>query len=142
MNEQPLSALLREIVEPRRKRLGLSLRRAAGRAGMSEASWRQLVRGGVNVRDEWITREPRPDQLLVMAAAVSPETLAEVTEAVDPSPEEVHSARSRVHIPDPAEEEIMASKHLRPEEKLRLLEALRRVRSHPASEDAGESRAG
>jgi transcriptional regulator with XRE-family HTH domain len=141
MSAQPLTGLLEEVVEPRRKRQGLSVRRAATRAGMSEATWRQLVRGGVRVRDQWLAREPRPDQLLVMAAAVSPETLALVTDAIDPSPDEVEAARRKVHIPDPAEEEIMASKHLRPEEKLRLLEVLRRLREE-RSADAAEWRAG
>lgn len=129
MGEQPPPTLLQEIVEPRRKHLGLSLRRAASRAGMSEATWRQLVRGGVSVRDEWVPRTPRRSQMLTMAAAVSQDALLLMSEALEASPEEVDLARGRVHLPDPAEEEILASRHLLPEEKLRLVETLRRLRS-------------
>lgn len=136
---RPSPNLLQEIVEPRRKHLGLSLRRAASRAGISEATWRQLVRGGVNVRDEWVPRAPRRSQLLTMAAAVSQEALLLMSEALEASAEEVEQARDQVHLPDPAEEEILASRHLLPEEKLRLVETLRRLRRE---RDIDDSRAG
>jgi transcriptional regulator with XRE-family HTH domain len=141
MGEQPSPNLLEEIVEPRRKRLGLSLRKAADRAGMSEATWRQLVRGGVNVRDEWVRRAPRRSQLLTMAAAVSEEALALMSDALEASTEELDQARRQVHVPDPAEEEILTSRHLRPEEKLRLVETLRLVRGQ-AADDSEAPRAG
>jgi transcriptional regulator with XRE-family HTH domain len=136
---RPSPNLLQEIVEPRRKQLGLSLRRAASRAGISEATWRQLVRGGVNVRDEWVPRAPRRSQMLTMAAAVSQEALLLMSEALEASAEEVELARDQVHLPDPAEEEILASRHLLPEEKLRLVETLRRLRGE---RDVDDSRAG
>ena len=126
------SRLLHTIVEPRRKSRQLSLRRAASRAGMSEATWRQLVRGGVTAQGQWVTRIPRRLQLLTMAAAVDDETFACMVDALEATDGEQEAARSRVHIPDPAEEEILASRHLRPEEKLRLVEVLRTHRGEAA----------
>ena len=48
---------------------------------------------------------------------------------LDATADEVSGARSQVRILDGAEEEILASRHLLPQEKLRLLEVLRTCRS-------------
>jgi hypothetical protein len=77
--------------------------------------------------------------MLTMAAAVSQEALLLMSEALEASAEEVELARDQVHLPDPAEEEILASRHLLPEEKLRLVETLRRLRGERNVDD---SRAG
>ena len=127
--------LLADLVEPRRKSQALSLRRAADRAGMSEATWRQLVRGGVTTQGQWVARVPQRIQLLTMAAAVGEDALTHMVEAVSATEEETAAARARVHIPDPAEEEILGSRHLLPEEKLRLVEALRAYRSGSVDDD-------
>src|SRR5918996_2208715 len=128
MDHAALSRLLQTVVEPRRKTQQLSLRRVAARAGMSEATWRQLVRGGVSAQGQWVPRVPRRVQLLAMAASVDEGTFERVVTALDATPDEQETARAQVHIPDPAEEEILASRHLRPDEKLRLVEVLRGLR--------------
>ncbi len=134
MRDEAPPALLQRIVEPRRRADGLSLRRAAERAGMSEASWRQLTRGGVTVRGTWTPRTARRGQLLAMAAAVGEEAFAQMAESLAAGAEEQERARSRVYIPDPAEEEILGSHHLTPQEKLHLVATLRRLRTTGAGE--------
>ncbi len=118
--------VLVQIVEKNRKKLRISLRTAAERAGLSESTWRQLVAGGVNVAGRWVNRVPRRDQVLDMALAVG--CLDEAAEALGADPAEVMEARDRVILVDPAEEEIMTLRHLRPTEKLRLIEELQRLR--------------
>lgn len=118
--------VLVHIVEKNRKRSRMSLRAAADRAGLSESTWRQLVAGGVNVAGRWVNRLPRRDQVLDMALAVG--CLDEAATAMGAEGDEVMEARNRVIIIDPAEEEIMTLRHLRPTEKLRLIEELQRLR--------------
>lgn len=113
-------------VERRRKAQRLSLRTASSRAGMAEATWRQLAAGGVKVAGRWVNRTPRRDQILDMAYAVG--ALDEVAELMKATPDEVADTQRRVIITDPAEEEIMALRNLRPLEKLRLIEALGELR--------------
>lgn len=125
-NHDPAEVLV-TIVEKQRKRSRMSLRTAADRAGISEATWRQLVAGGLNVAGRWVNRVPRRDQVLDMAVAVG--CLDEVIEAMEATPEEAMEARHRIILIDPAEEEIMGLRHLRPVEKLRLIEELQRLRS-------------
>lgn len=122
---EPLWAL-QNLVEPRRKRERLSLRTAADRAGVSEATWRQLAAGGVQNRGRWVKRSPRRDQVLAMAEAVG--CLDEVAEVMGAVEDEVVAARNAVVVHDPAEEEIMVSRHLSPREKLLLIEALQALR--------------
>lgn len=122
---EPAQALV-EIVEKARKRSRMSLRTAADRAGMSEATWRQLVAGGLKVAGRWVNRTPRRDQVLDMALATG--CLDEVAEAIGAEIDEVIEARQRIILIDPAEEEIMGLRHLRPAEKLRLIEELQRLR--------------
>lgn len=122
---EPHVALV-EIVEERRKRARISLRAAADRAGISESTWRQLVAGGVNAGGRWVNRTPRRDQVLDMAVAV--ECLDEVAAAIGATADEALAARDRIILVDPAEEEIMTMRHLRPSEKLRLIEELNRLR--------------
>ncbi len=124
--KQPLW-VLQQIVEPHRKRERVSLRTAAERAGLSEATWRQLASGGVMNRGRWVTRQPRRDQVLAMALAAGCGDLA--TSALEATPDEVEVAKRAVVILDPAEEEIMGARHLRPAEKLRLIEELARLRA-------------
>lgn len=93
---------------------------------MSEGTWRQLVAGGVMSGGRWITRTPRRDQVLDMALAV--DVLEEVASYMKATADEVQDTRTRVVIMDPAEEEIMQAKHLKPMEKLRLLERLHELR--------------
>lgn len=93
---------------------------------MSEGTWRQLVNGGVHNGGRWIHRTPRRDQVLDMARAV--DVLEEVAELIQATDDEVQDTRNRVVILDPAEEEIMNIKHLKPLEKLRLLERLQELR--------------
>lgn len=121
--------ILTRYVEPGRKRARLSIRDAAERAGLSEATWRQLVNGKVKSNGYWITRTARRDQLLDMAHAVGVEDV--VAKEISATPEELHESKSRVVILDPAESEIMKARHLRPAEKLRLLEQLRELRDEP-----------
>lgn len=128
MGDEVSSTLLQRIVEPRRRARSLSVRRAAERAGMSEASWRQLTRGGVNVRGTWTSRTARRGQLLAMAAAVDDDAFDLMVAALSATVEEQAAARSRVYVPDPAEQEILDSRHLTPEEKLHLVTALRQLR--------------
>jgi hypothetical protein len=118
--------VLVNIVEKNRKRMRISLRLAAERAGISESTWRQLVAGGVNVGGKWVNRTPRRDQVLDMALAV--ECLEEAVTALAAGEEEVMAARERVVFTDPAETEILNMRHLRPNEKLRLLDALHTLR--------------
>lgn len=127
-NDKSLDAgqVLVAVVETHRKRSRMSLRAAADRAGLSESTWRQLVAGGVNVAGRWVNRVPRRDQVLDMALAVG--CLDEAAEALGADPAEVMEARDRVILVDPAEEEIMTLRHLRPTEKLRLIEELQRLR--------------
>lgn len=114
------------VVEKRRKAQRISLRTAASRAGMAEATWRQLAAGGVKVAGRWVNRQPRRDQVLDMAHAVG--ALVEVGAMMKATPDELTDTERRVIITDPAEEEIMALRHLRPLEKLRLIEALEELR--------------
>jgi transcriptional regulator with XRE-family HTH domain len=137
-----LSDLLQSVVEPRRKAQQLSLRRAAARAGMSEATWRQLVRGGVTTQGQWVPRVPRRMQVLTMAASVDEETFEHMVGALDATADEQKTARARVHIPDPAEEEILASRHLLPDEKLRLVEVLRSLRRGRSDGQVGREEPG
>ena len=115
------------VIEARRKAQRLSLRTAATRAGMAEATWRQLAAGDVKVAGRWVNRQPRRDQLLDMAHAVG--ALDEVGAIMEATDDEKVDTERRVIITDPAEEEIMALRHLRPLEKLRLIEALEDLRS-------------
>ena len=119
--------MLRSIVEKQRKRSRMSLRAAADRAGISEATWRQLVNGGLSVNGRWVNRTPRRDQVLDMAMAVG--CLEDAARALEAQADEMLAARERVVIVDPAEEELMNLRHLAPSEKLRLLEELQRLRS-------------
>lgn len=114
------------IVEEQRKKARVSLRAAADRAGISESTWRQLVAGGLNVAGRWVNRTPRRDQVLDMAIAVG--CIDEVATAIGAAPDEVMAARERIVLVDPAEEEILSLRHLRPAEKLRLIEELQRLR--------------
>lgn len=118
--------VLKRIVEPRRKAARISLRLAGERAGMSEGSWRQLVRNGVMVGGQWMVRRPRRDQVLAMARAV--DALSDAAEALAATPEEVAEAEERVTITDPAEEEIMRLRHLKPAERLALIARLHELR--------------
>lgn len=120
------AAVLVHVVEKQRKRSRMSLRAAADRAGISEGTWRQLVAGGLNVAGRWVNRVPRRDQVLDMALAVG--CLDEAAEALAATPDEVMASRDRIILVDPAEEEIMTLRHLRPAEKLRLIEELQRLR--------------
>lgn len=124
--------VVRTVIEPRRKRLRIALRAAGERAGMSEGSWRQLVAGGVMVNGTWSTREPRRDQALAMAAAVG--CLDEAAGLMRATPDEVAATKALVVIPDPAEEEIMNLRHLKPAERLALLEHLGRLRHQHRTE--------
>lgn len=117
---------LQNVVEERRKTQRISIRTAASRAGISEASWRQLVAGGVNSAGRWVNRHPRLDQVLDMALAV--DALEEAAACMHAPEDEVRQAHKRVVVADPAEEEIMGMRNLRPIEKLRLLEELQRLR--------------
>jgi hypothetical protein len=119
--------VLRSIVERQRKRSRMSLRAAADRAGISEATWRQLVNGGLSVNGRWVNRIPRRDQVLDMAMAVG--CLEEAAVALAAQPDEMLAARDRVVIVDPAEEELMNLRHLAPTEKLQLIQELQRLRS-------------
>jgi hypothetical protein len=105
----------------------MSLRAAADRAGISEATWRQLVNGGLSVNGRWVNRIPRRDQVLDMAMAVG--CLEEAAVALAAQPDEMLAARDRVVIVDPAEEELMNLRHLAPTEKLQLIQELQRLRS-------------
>lgn len=118
--------VLASIVEPRRKAARMSLRTAGDRAGMSEGTWRQLVANGVKTAGQWVPRYPRRDQVLAMAAAV--DALEEAAAAMEAAPEEVEEARNRVNLTDPAEEEIMRMRHLRPAERLALIQRLQELR--------------
>lgn len=117
--------LLVNVIEPARRRHGLSLREAARRAGMSEASWRQLVRG---VYADKITRRwPARHQVLDMAIAVG--ELEATAATLMATPEEIQAAHHRAAlIPDEAENELMNMRHLTPTEKVTLLRALRDMR--------------
>lgn len=126
MPQQQVEKVLGRVVETRRKRTRVSQRTAAARAGMSEATWRQLVAGGVSGPNGWVNRHPRRDQVLAMAHAVG--ALDEVAKAIAATKDEVEATRSKVVIPDPAEEEIMGMRHLGPREKLRLIEELAALR--------------
>lgn len=125
-NIEDPSLVLRNVIETRRKAQRISLRLAAARAGMAEATWRQLVAGGVNAGGRWVTRTARRDQVLAMAHAVG--ALPDVAARLDATPDEVADTERNVILTDPAEEEILALRHLRPVEKLRLIEALNRLR--------------
>lgn len=124
--EPDTTAILKRLVETRRAAQRLSLRAAADRAGMAEATWRQLVAGGVNQGGRWVNRVARRDQVLDMAHAVG--ALDEAADAIDATPDEVEDTRNRVVIADPAEEEIMRMRNLRPREKLLLIEQLAQLR--------------
>lgn len=126
--EPDTTAILRRIVEDRRVSQRVSLRLAAERAGMAEATWRQLVAGGVNVGGRWVNRVARRDQVLDMAHAVG--CLDDAADAMDATPDEVEDTRARVVIADPAEEEIMRMRNLRPREKLLLIETLAQLREN------------
>lgn len=119
--------VLARIVEPRRRAARLSLRTAGERAGMSEGYWRQLVAKGVMANGTWVERRPRRDQVLAMAAAV--DALKEAAAALDATEDEVAATEDQVVILDPAEEEIMRMRHLRPAERLALIERLQQLRS-------------
>lgn len=93
---------------------------------MSEASWRQLIAGHVTQNGRVVGRTARVDQVLAMGAAVG--ALDEVAEIIGADKKQVEEARESVVILDPAQEEIMNSRHLSPTEKLILLESLQRVR--------------
>lgn len=118
--------ILARYVEPGRKAARLSQRDAADRAGISEGTWRQLVNGKVKSNGYWISRTARRDQLLDMAHAVGVGDV--VAKEIRASEQEVEESKSRVIILDAAEMEIMKARHLRPLEKLRLLEQLRDLR--------------
>lgn len=118
--------VLADVVEPRRKAARISLRTAGERAGMSEGTWRQLVANGVSVGGRWMIRKPRRDQVLAMAAAV--DALQEAAEAMRATDDEVAATHERVVVPDPAEEEILRMRHLRPAERLALIQKLQELR--------------
>lgn len=119
--------LLREVVEPARRRAGLSLREAGRRSAMSEASWRQLVAGGVRIRGTHVERRARRDQVLRMAHAA--DCLADVAGRLGASAAELERLHARLPVIDPAEQEILALRHLHPEEKLRLVALLKDLRA-------------
>lgn len=127
--QQQAVRVLAKIIEPRRKQQRISLREASERAGMSEATWRQLAAGGVRQAGVWIERTARRDQLLDMAASV--DCLHKVAIEIDATDDEVAETQRRVVIPDPAEQEILASRYLSTSEKLRLLDQLRELREEP-----------
>lgn len=54
----------------RSRRGRMSVRQAAGRAGISEARWRQLEAGGREIQGRWITERASDDTLARMALAV------------------------------------------------------------------------
>jgi hypothetical protein len=118
--------VLTHIVEPRRRSARISLRTAAERAGISEANWRQLAAGGVNVGGQWVNRRVRRDQVLRMAHAVG--CIEEAAAAIEATEDEVAEAERHVVVLDPAEEELMNSRNLSPIEKLRLIEQLQALR--------------
>jgi hypothetical protein len=126
LKEPDTTKILRDLVEVRRIAQRISLRTAADRAGMAEATWRQLVAGGVNQGGRWVNRVARRDQVLDMAHAVG--ALDEAADDIDATPDEVEDTRNRVVLVDPAEEEIMRMRNLRPREKLVLIEQLARLR--------------
>lgn len=68
-----------EIIQARRTKLGLSLRRAAALAGISEARWRQLENGSRDIRGIWVEEEAPDRTLARMAYAVGalPEELTQ-----------------------------------------------------------------
>lgn len=74
----------------------------------------------------WIKRHPRRDQVLAMALAV--DVLDEAAKKLAAAPEEVDEVQHRVVILDPAEEEIMNLRHLKPAERLALLARLQELR--------------
>ncbi len=114
-------------VEPRRREIGLSIRRAARAAGMSEALWRQLVTAhhsnpGVG------HRYPTRAQALDMAAAVGVQAV--VARVIKASPDEIAaSAARRPVLPDEGEQEIRRARHLTGGEKAALIETLRAIRA-------------
>lgn len=116
-----------ELVEQRRLTQRISQRRAAEWAGMSEATWRQLVARGVMQRGEWVPRHPRRDQVLDMAHAVG--CLQDVADALAATEEELAGTRERVQVPSPAAQEILENRHLNLEEKAALLRFLTHLRS-------------
>jgi len=123
--------VLNDIVEPRRKRAHISLRTAAQRAGMAEGTWRQLAARGVRQNGRWYERRARRDQVLAMAHAVG--VIDDAARALGATQDEIRDATASVVINDPAVEEIMSLRHLRPNEKLLLIEALEEMRdeAHP-----------
>lgn len=48
----------------------MSVRQAAGRAGISEARWRQLEAGGREIQGRWVSERANDDALARMALAV------------------------------------------------------------------------
>lgn len=120
------SAVLTNIVEPRRKRGHISIRHAADKANMSEATWRQLVNQGVTANGKFFRRRPRRDQVLDMAHAVG--VLNDAARALRATEDEVADTKARVINRDPASEEILGMRHLGATEKLRLLATLEELR--------------
>lgn len=116
-----------ELIEERRRSQRISQRRAADWAGISEATWRQLVARGVMQRGEWVPRHPRRDQLLDMAHAVG--CLEDVARMLCANEEELATTRERVQVPSPAAQEILENRHLNLDEKAALLRFLKKLRA-------------
>lgn len=119
--------VLAEVVEPRRRLAGLSVRAAAERAGMSEGTWRRLAEAGAGRNDPGPARTGRRAQLLHMAQAVG--CLEDVAARIGATASEVAEAEERVPSPDAGEAEILASGNYTDFEKLELLKTLRRARA-------------
>lgn len=61
------------LIEGGREDREMSIREAAGRAGIHESYWRQIVAGGVHQGGVWVARNPTKRTLLAMARAVGVE---------------------------------------------------------------------
>ena len=59
-----------QLIEQRRERLGMSKRTAAALAGISDARYRQLEKGGREIRGIWISEDATDPVLARMALAV------------------------------------------------------------------------
>jgi DNA-binding XRE family transcriptional regulator len=71
-----------QLTEERRERLGMSKRAAAALAGISETRWRQLEKGGREIRGMWIP-EDAPDPVLArmaLAVRLTPEDIEPFSE--------------------------------------------------------------
>lgn len=129
--------VLVDVVEPRRLARRQSVRDAARAARMSEANWRQLVRGSIPVRNGMrVPRRVSRDRLLDMAAAVG--ALADAAAAIGADRNEVDACRLRLgEVPTEAELEVMRLRHVTTSEKVELIRTLRAMRGAGDGEVGG-----